>query len=125
MRQGRGQTDQPGCLIDRGGLYGCDLVPAKRLAHKVKPAGQGGVAKAAVTFAWEWRADSRFQRLFRIGDLGSAWAFARAPAIAPIVSLERCIAGLHLKKIKTNCAGFRAPGAHAVPDGFPGIVWHQ
>src|SRR5664279_2479923 len=41
---------------------------------------------------------------------------------APMVSLQRCISGLPLKQVETDGAGFRAPTAHAMPDGFLGVL---
>src|SRR5215218_2235544 len=58
------------------------------------------------------------------GFCSSNCALARALAIAPMVSLERCMCGLR-KQVKTDCAGFGAPGPHPVPDGLLGIVRHQ
>src|SRR5215472_16700681 len=45
--------------------------------------------------------------------------------MAPIDSLERCMAILHLEKIKTNGAGLRALGAYAMADGFLGVLRHE
>src|ERR1700683_4570757 len=56
----------------------------------------------------------------------STWALASAPAIKPMVSLERGITGLlWLQEVETDGAGLRAPGAHPMADGFPGVFWHQ
>src|SRR6516225_3634592 len=53
----------------------------------------------------------------------SAWALASAVAMAPIVSLERCIGDL--QQFEANCAGFGALGAQTVPDGFLGVLGHK
>src|SRR4051794_16234734 len=45
--------------------------------------------------------------------------------MAPMVSLERGMAGLHLLEIKTNRAGSRAFGPDAMPNGFLGVLRHQ
>src|ERR1700694_4879237 len=59
------------------------------------------------------------------GLASSIWAFASAPAIAPIVSLERCMTGLLLIEIKADGAGFGSLGPDTMPDGLLGILWHQ
>src|SRR5215212_9987643 len=59
------------------------------------------------------------------GLASSIWALANAPAIAPMVSLERCMIGLRLLNIETDRAGFRAFGAYAVPDRLLCILRHQ
>jgi hypothetical protein len=38
MGERGGEADQPGLLVDRGGLDGRDLVAAERLAHDVEAA---------------------------------------------------------------------------------------
>src|SRR6516164_1831850 len=59
------------------------------------------------------------------GLVSSACALASAAAIAPIDSLERCMAILHLEKIETDGAGLRALGPHSVADCLLGIVGHE
>src|SRR3954451_17344288 len=59
------------------------------------------------------------------GLASSIWALARAPAIAPMVSLERGMAGLRLLEIKTNRPGFRAFGADSMANRFLGVLRHQ
>src|SRR3954451_1976748 len=59
------------------------------------------------------------------GFCSSIWALARAPAIAPMVSLERGMTGLRLLEIKANRAGFRAFGPDAMPNRFLGVLRHQ
>src|ERR1700687_2609446 len=59
------------------------------------------------------------------GLLSSDCALARAPAIAPIDSLERCIAGLHFQEIEADGAGLRALGPDAMPARLLGILGHQ
>src|ERR1700680_4072872 len=59
------------------------------------------------------------------GWLGSDWAWARAPAMEPIVSLDRCIAGLHFEEIEADGAGFRALGAQTMPSRLLGVFRHQ
>src|SRR3954451_16754931 len=59
------------------------------------------------------------------GLASSIWALARAPAIAPMVSLDRGMAGLRLLEIKTNGAGFRAFGPDSMANRFLGILRHQ
>src|SRR5205809_621299 len=60
------------------------------------------------------------------GLTSCAWALARAAAIVPIVSLERCMTtAFRLKKIKANRAGFGALSADAMADCFFGVLRHQ
>src|SRR5258705_11814059 len=59
------------------------------------------------------------------GLASSICALASAPAIKPMVSLERCMGGLPIMKFKADGAGFRAFGADTVPDGFLGVLRHQ
>src|SRR3954447_5743251 len=59
------------------------------------------------------------------GLASSIWALARAPAIAPMVSLERGMTGLRLLEIKTNRPGFRAFGPDSMPNRFLGVLRHQ
>src|SRR6516225_6800152 len=59
------------------------------------------------------------------GLTSSACALANAEASAATVSLDRGMGGLCLQHIKAYRACFRALGAHAVPDGLPGIFGHQ
>src|SRR5262249_30362712 len=55
-----------------------------------------------------------------------AWAFAKAAAIVPMVSLERCMAAaLYVKEIEADGTRLRTFGADAVTDRFLGILWHQ
>ena len=55
------------------------------------------------------------------GLLSSAWAFASA--VAPMVSLERCIGGL--QKFEADRSGFGALGSQPIPDSLFGVVRHQ
>src|SRR5450759_3466078 len=50
------------------------------------------------------------------GLASSIWALARAPAIAPMVSLERCMIGFHLHEVETHRTRFGALGPHTMPD---------
>src|SRR5450830_612703 len=60
------------------------------------------------------------------GLVSSACALASAAAIAPMVSLDRCIARLHAaQQIKTDCPRFGPLGADAMAEGFLGVLWHQ
>src|SRR5260221_12816471 len=59
------------------------------------------------------------------GLASSIWAFARAPAIAPMVSLQRCMTGLRLHEVEAHRARFRAFGPNAVPDRLLGVLGHQ
>ena len=90
MGERGGEMDQPGFLIDRRGLDGGDLMPAKALADNVQPARQRGIAEGAV------RPRGKGDRMVATSDfsglVSSNWALARATAMVAIVSLERCMA---------------------------------
>ena len=45
--------------------------------------------------------------------------------MAPMVSLERCMAVLHLEQVEADGPGFRAFGPQAMADGFLGVLRHQ
>src|SRR5271169_6192481 len=60
------------------------------------------------------------------GLVSSAWAFASAAAIAPIVSLDRCMIPLpHCEKVKADRAGFCAFGSDAMAERLFRILRHQ
>src|SRR6516162_8305919 len=59
------------------------------------------------------------------GLVSSACALASAAAIAPMVSLDRCIAVLRTQKIETDCARLRAFGPDAVTRCLLSVLWHQ
>src|SRR5947199_6179924 len=57
--------------------------------------------------------------------MSSSWAFARAAAMAPIVSLERCIGHLHIHEVKADRTGFRPLGTQPVAGRLLGILRYQ
>src|SRR3954453_10623341 len=59
------------------------------------------------------------------GFCSSICALASAVAMAPMVSLERCMGCLRLMQIKTDGAGFRALGPNPMPNRFLGVLRHQ
>src|SRR5271166_1586460 len=60
------------------------------------------------------------------GLASSACALARAAAIAPMVSLDRCMAALPTgEKIKADRPRLRPFGPNAMAGGFLGVVRHQ
>src|SRR5258705_5225699 len=59
------------------------------------------------------------------GLVSSAWALASAAAMAPIVSLERCMARLHVHEIEAHRPGFGALGPDPVPDRLLGVLRHD
>src|SRR5207245_1645158 len=59
------------------------------------------------------------------GLASSIWAFASAPAIAPIDSLERCMTDLLHLEVKADGARFRPLGTHTMPNRLLGILRHQ
>src|ERR1700751_436933 len=56
------------------------------------------------------------------GLVSSACALARAAAIAPIVSLERCIAVLRLDQVKAHRPRFRAFRLHPMTERLLGVL---
>src|SRR5258708_2596414 len=59
------------------------------------------------------------------GLASSDWALASALAMAPIDSLECCIACLHLEDIEADGARFRAFSPDAMADRLLGVLGHQ
>src|ERR1700723_1621436 len=59
------------------------------------------------------------------GLASSDCALASAAAIAPIVSLDRCMARLPIEKVEADRARLRAFDANAVSRGFLGVLGHQ
>src|SRR6266436_6435699 len=59
------------------------------------------------------------------GLASSIWAFARAPAIAPMVSLQRCMTDLRDLEVKADGARFGSLGPDAMPNCLLGILRHQ
>src|SRR5262249_26138207 len=60
------------------------------------------------------------------GLVSSPCALASAAAIAPIVSLDRCIgASVDLHEFEAHGAGFRSLGANAVPKRLLGVLRHE
>src|SRR5258708_6368831 len=59
------------------------------------------------------------------GFVSSACALASAPAMVPIVSLDRCMGRLLAQDIEAHGPGFRPLSAYAMPDRFLGIFRHQ
>src|SRR5262249_52551445 len=62
------------------------------------------------------------------GFVSSACALASAVAIAPMVSLDRCIGAsrsVDLHYLEAHGAGFRSLGADAVPKRLFGVLGHE
>src|SRR5258707_1278248 len=59
------------------------------------------------------------------GLASSPCALARAAAMAPMDSLERCMVRLHVHQIKANRPGYRAFGAQAMADSFLCILGNE
>src|SRR5689334_6316481 len=59
------------------------------------------------------------------GLASSIWALASAPAMAPMVSLDRGMASLRILEIKTDGAGFRAFGPDSMAHCFLGVLRHE
>src|ERR1700724_2717624 len=59
------------------------------------------------------------------GLVSSACALASAAAMAPMDSLDLCMAGLRVEKIETHRAGLRSLGPNPMSDRFLGVLRHQ
>src|SRR5215210_4822127 len=59
------------------------------------------------------------------GLVSSIWALARAAAMAPIVSLERCIGHLQLHEVKADGTRLRAFGTQPVADRLFDVLRDQ
>src|SRR5262249_33063874 len=59
------------------------------------------------------------------GLVSSACALARAAAMVPMVSLERCMAALHAQEFKAHCTGFGSFGPDAMADRLLGVLGHK
>src|SRR4051812_24486096 len=59
------------------------------------------------------------------GLASSVCALARAPAIAPMLSLERGMTDLHVMKVEADRARFGALGPYPMPNRLLGILGHQ
>jgi hypothetical protein len=59
------------------------------------------------------------------GLVSSACALARAAAIVPMDSLQRCMAALHAQDIKAHRTGFGSLGSDAMADRFVSVLWHK
>src|SRR5262245_8723446 len=59
------------------------------------------------------------------GLVSSACALASAAAMAPMDSLQRCMAALHAQDIKAHRTGFGSFGSDAMADRFLGVLWHK
>src|SRR3954449_12670125 len=96
------QPHEPGAFIDSRCLDGGDLMPAEAFAHEVEPARQRRIAKAPTPFGVMPGSvpTSDFAGLVR-----SSCALARAAAMVPIDSLERCMTALHDHEVETDRSG--------------------
>src|SRR5450631_2240076 len=59
------------------------------------------------------------------GLVSSACALASAPAMVPIVSLDRCMGCLLAQDIEAHGPGFRALRPNPMPDGLLGVFGHE
>jgi hypothetical protein len=87
MGERGGEADKPRLIVDICRLDGCDLMTAERLAHDLEAARERRIAKGLIMIA-------RMARMVATSDfsglVSSTCALARAAAIEPIVSLDRC-----------------------------------
>jgi hypothetical protein len=70
MRQDGRQIDEAGCLVDRRGLHGGDLMLTKRLAHDVEATRERRIAKGAFPFARSASSYRGGERFFRVDEFG-------------------------------------------------------
>jgi hypothetical protein len=70
MRQHGRQIDDTGGLIDRRGLYGCNLMLAQGLADDIESTRQRSIAERLFSPARSIRTDSRYQRFLGIDQFG-------------------------------------------------------
>src|SRR5215213_4785518 len=59
------------------------------------------------------------------GLVSSSWAFARAAAIVPMFSLERCMAALHRHNLEADSAGFRSLRLDSMPERLLRVLRHE
>src|SRR5215204_3059908 len=64
------EPDEPGFVIDGGGLDRRDLVGPEHFADDLEPAGKRGIAECSVAFSWERRAKGGRQGLRWVGEFG-------------------------------------------------------
>jgi hypothetical protein len=67
VREQGGKVDLSRGLLDPGGLDGCYLLLAQRLADDVQATCERSVAERAIVLPWERRADDGNEGLFGIG----------------------------------------------------------
>src|SRR3954454_418505 len=116
------QPHEPGAFIDSRCLDGGDLMPAEAFAHEVEPARQRRIAKAPTPFGVM---PGSVPTSDFAGLVSSSCAFARAAAMVPMFSLERCMGALHRHEREADCTGFRPLCSDAMTDGFLGVLRHQ
>src|SRR5580704_11658630 len=90
------------------------------------------ISRPAGGAAWRWvcslsrGCEARMGAVRDFAGLASSdCALASAAAIAPIVSLARCMARLPIQKIEADRAGLRAFGPNPVASRFLGVLGHQ
>src|ERR1700730_4563440 len=59
------------------------------------------------------------------GLVSSDWALARAPAMVPIDSLDRCMGCLRAQDIEAHGSGFRPFGPYAMPHRLLSVFRHE
>src|SRR6185437_4892797 len=69
MDQCGGQPDEATVLVNRGRLYGRDLVLAKALADDFESTGEGGITQRFSVLRWRLGEERPDQRLLRVGEL--------------------------------------------------------
>ena len=96
---------------------------AQAFADDVEPARQGSITKGPVG------SRGNGERMVAIWDFSrlesSLWALANAPAMAQMVSLERCIGELPIQEVKADGTGFGPLGPQAMAGSLLGVFRHQ
>ena len=123
MGEHRGQIDDAGRLIDRGGLNGGDLVVTQRLAHDVEATGERGIPEGRVRPPLPVRSGLSRSTTFP-GLTSSPCALARPrPAPRPIYWIAAW-ADLPLHDIEADGADFERLRPHAMPDRLLRVLGH-
>src|SRR4051794_25513450 len=116
------QPHEPGAFIDSRCLDGGDLMPAEAFAHEVEPARQRRIAKAPTPFGVM---PGSVPTSDFAGLVSSSCAFARAAAMVPMFSLERCMTPLHREVVEADGAGFRPLRPNPMPERLLRVLRHE
>src|SRR6516164_3865351 len=102
MSKNCNESDNARGLVNRSRLHGRDLMLAQRLAHDLQAARQG--AQRNERSVAPEASDRMVPTRDFSGLTSSACALAKAAAMLPIDSLERCTTTLRFEQIKADSA---------------------